>query len=62
VVPCGVRLSEVGFSKFRKPQVAGSIPVAAPVSQQLTRLGLGQEEGVDTSEVQKFASPYRQAA
>jgi len=28
VVSCGFRLSEVGFSEFRKPQVAGSIPVA----------------------------------
>jgi hypothetical protein len=28
VVSCGVRLSEVGFSKFRKPQVACSIQVA----------------------------------
>jgi hypothetical protein len=28
VVSCGVRLSEVGFAEFRKPQVAGSIQVA----------------------------------
>jgi len=30
VVSCGVRLSEVGFSEFRKPQVARSIRVAGP--------------------------------
>jgi hypothetical protein len=28
VVSCGFRLSEVGFSEFRKPQVARSIRVA----------------------------------
>ena len=28
VVSCGFRLSEVGFSEFRKPQVGGSIPLA----------------------------------
>jgi len=28
VVSCGLRLSEVGLSEIRKPQVAGSIPVA----------------------------------
>ena len=28
VVYCGVRLSEVGLSEIRKPQIAGSIPVA----------------------------------
>ena len=28
VVSCGLRLSEVGFWEIRKPQVAGSIPVA----------------------------------
>ena len=27
VASCGYRLSEVGLSEFRKPQVAGSIPV-----------------------------------
>jgi hypothetical protein len=28
VVSCWFRLPEVGFLEFRKPQVAGSIPVA----------------------------------
>jgi len=28
VVSCGLRLSEVGFAEFRKPQVARSIRVA----------------------------------
>ena len=28
VVSCGFSLSEVGLSEIRKPQVAGSIPVA----------------------------------
>jgi len=31
VVPCGVRLSEVRLAEFRKPQVAGSIPVAGSI-------------------------------
>ena len=28
MVSCGVRLSEVGLSEIRKPQVGGSIPLA----------------------------------
>jgi hypothetical protein len=34
VVYCGVRLSEVGFGEIRKPQVAGSIPVAGSIILQ----------------------------
>ena len=45
VVPCGVRLSEVGFSEFRKPQVGGSIRVASSIFSDSHKTGLGQEAG-----------------
>jgi len=37
VVSCGVRLSEVGFAEFRKPQVARSIRVAGSTFQLFTQ-------------------------
>ena len=47
VVSCGVRLSEVGFSECRKPQVAGSIPVADSIAlRKLNRNGSSVAGGI----------------
>jgi hypothetical protein len=45
VVSCGVRLSEVGFSEFRKPQVAGSIPVVGSRNSTLTLVSKQHGDG-----------------
>jgi len=41
VVSCGLRLSEVGLSEIRKPQVARSIRVAGSRSSKILRMFSG---------------------